>query len=147
MGKSKVIKKVMEDLHQCYGLESGTIFLSEDITEGKERYLFVCRNFNVGDRVKVYYKMKLVKGTVQKKEKPYVGEEPILFVKTDEKVGEDNHLYEGYGLKGPIYGRDTWLFEWEKLPEGDEIYRTIIERTLTKEELEKEKQFLDDIPF
>ena len=136
-------KKIAKSQSKCLGLEQGMIFLNKSI----EKYLFACRNFSVGNRVKVVYEGKLIKGIIQEKKINFLGGKPVLYIKTNEKVGEDNDLYEGYGLKGPVYAREALFFEWEELPEGDEIYRTIVERTLTEKELEKERQYSDHIPF
>jgi hypothetical protein len=63
---------------------------------------FVCRNFNLGDRVNVYFKEKFYSGKVVNKtfRDGFFGRQPYLFIKTDEKVDEDKDaLFEGYGIR------------------------------------------------
>lgn len=143
MKDKKFTKRIAKYCIECMGLERGII----DTSEGIEKFLFVCRNFNVGNRVNLYYKGKFFTGTIVKKEKIKPISEPYLYIKTDKKVGKDCELYNGYGLKGPAYSRDPLFFIWEKLPEGNEIFRTIVERHLTKKELKREREYFGDIPF
>lgn len=101
---------------------------------------FVCRNFKIRDKVNVFFKGKFYNGEIVKKEIDLTlpSKAPYITIKTHEKVGNDKDLLQGYGLRGPIYGRDPTFFEDEPLPEGDEIYKKIFERPITKKEIEDE---------
>ncbi len=115
-----------------------------DVDEGVTKFSKVCRNFNVGNRVSIYFEGKFYSGKiVEKKIRRY--NSPLLTIKTDEKV-EGGELLGGYGLQGPAYGREPLFFEGEQLPNGDESYRTIIEQELTEAEIVKLKQY-EDSPF
>jgi hypothetical protein len=121
----------------------GCFYLDEEIF----RTNFVCRNFNLGDRVIQPFKGNYYHGTVVKKniDKKRPWKEPWLLIKTDDKVDEEKDaLLNGYGLAGPIYGREPTLFEDEIIPEGDEIYRRIFERPMTKEEIREHNK---PLPF
>lgn len=97
---------------------------------------FVCRNFNLGDRVNIYFKDKFYSGKVVNKRlrENIFGKQPYLLVKTDEKVDEeDDALLEGYGIRGWAEGKV--YFEDESLPDGDEIYKKSVRRAATPEEI------------
>ena len=100
---------------------------------------FVCRNFNLGDKVNIYFKGEFYSGKVIKKwldNNGCVGREPWLLIKTDKKVDDENDsLLKGYGLQGPADGKDPTYFSDEPLPLGDEIYRKRIRRPATHEEI------------
>lgn len=109
---------------------------------------FVCRNFNLGDRVNVYFKDKFYNGKVVKKwldNNGFVGTEPWLLIKTDKKVdNESDALLNGYGLQGPADGKDPTYFSDEPLPRGDELCRKRIRRPATPEEI---AEYNKPLPF
>jgi len=75
------------------------IFISETNEIEME---FVCRNFNVGNSVKTYFKKRFYSGEVIKKyfEEGFFGIEPFLLIKTDEKVdNESDALLNGLDCK------------------------------------------------
>ena len=99
---------------------------------------FVCRNFQLGDKVNSYFKGKFYNGEIIKKERGnYPTQQPRITIKTYEKLGKDTYLLDGYGLRGQIYSRDPTFFEDEPLPEGDEIYKKMHQRPMTKNEIEE----------
>jgi len=106
---------------------------------------FVCRNFNVNDKVNVYFKEKFYKATVIDKwfENTFFGKEPYLLMKTDEKVDKERDaLLNGHGIKGPTHGKDPIYFIDEPLPYGYEMYEKTIERPATQEEIRENNKSL-----
>lgn len=106
---------------------------------------FVCRNFNLRDRVRIYFDGKFRSGEVVNKtiRDSFFGRQPYLLVKTDEKIDEERDaLLEGYGVRGFASGKV--YFEDEPLPLGDEIYRKSIRRPATPEEI---AEYNEPLPF
>lgn len=103
---------------------------------------FACRNFNKGNRVRVYHKGIWRLGEVVDKYAKERWRPPCILIKTDEKVDDCLEAYlGGFGIE--IYvDSPRVLFEYEKLP-GDEIYTKTYLREMTPEE--KEDQ--DNLPF
>jgi hypothetical protein len=108
-----------------------------------EEYNFADRNFKIGDRVQTFFEGKWYKGKIIDK---YLDGDwsPDILIETDKKV-KNGEILNGYGIWGPVHGRDPTFFEKEPLPSGDEIYRRIIKRYLTKKEIREEKNY--EVPF
>jgi hypothetical protein len=102
---------------------------------------FAFRNFNVGDRVKAYFKGAWHPGVVVKKYKKEKWNSPYILIKTDERIADESHFLGGFGLEGKVASPKT-IFEHEPIG-GDEIYRRTYERELTEEEKIEE----DNCPF
>ncbi len=116
---------------------------------GDEIYFFVERNFNIGDRVRLWYNKRWYSGTVEEK-LVRENQAPKILSRMDELVdSEPDALLSGYGLRGPS-NNGRILFEDEPFSEhwhnsGEIIYHLItyvtpIKKKYTKEERAKLKQ-------
>lgn len=130
-----------------------------DLEKGIESCYIADRNFNVSDRVRAWYKGEWYEGTVVEKiiPKPRFAKVdpkiPFITIKTDKKIDDDpKGSINGYELYHPVSQyRDPVLFLHEKVPEGDEIYRTLIEFVMNPEELRRmrkeQEEFEKNMPF
>ncbi|MBT4376913.1 hypothetical protein HOD29_06070 [archaeon] len=103
---------------------------------------YVSRNFNVGDRVKSYFKKEWFAGEVVDKYKKDFSEAPYILVKTDKRIDDEQDSFlEGFGLEGKVDNLRT-IFEDE--PDfGDEMY----DKTYLRDMTEEEKYEDENLPF
>ena len=115
----------------------------EDVEYPKVIEHFVCRNFEVGDRVQAYFKGEWVHGTVVEKYKKREEDTPYILIRTDKMVDDEpDALLGGFGLESIAWSPRT-IFEHEQPFRGDEIYSRTFEREMTDEEKKDE----DNLPF
>ena len=115
---------VEDGLEECFEIDGDYLLpIEEDFgsiwEEGR-----ASRFFKIGDRVKVYYKNKIVHGeVVDKYSNPHNPKLPPRFLmRTDEKISDNsNSFLGGFGLEGSL--KDVIGIRFENEPDGgDRIF-------------------------
>ncbi len=93
---------------------------------------FVQRNFILGDKVKVRFGKRWVKGTVVDRYKK--NEEPYMLIRAGRRVNcsEDAPL-DGFGIEAKVDNPGGTIFDYEP-KNGSEIYHRTVDRAMTFEE-------------
>lgn len=122
-----------------------------DLDAGIKSCQMANRNFRLGDRVKTFFKGKLVEGTIVEKtiaqSSIRYADIPYVMIKTDKKIDDSPDAYlNGHGLRSPVsQGRDTIYFIHENVPNGDEIYSKRVEFKMSREEIDEMKKDWEEI--
>jgi len=109
------------------------------------------RNFNIGDRVKVFFKDEWHLGTIVDKYFKKKRIAPYVMVKTDKKVEEDPEAYlNGFGIEASMAKSFGIIFVNEK-PPGKKIYYTNYKRKFNRTEekilKKQDKEDAENWPF